>query len=401
MAIATGIAKKLVYKKESAWGTAPGATGAQYLRRVTSDLSLAKDAYESAEIRTDYQVSDLRHGMRRVEGSINGELSLGTWQDFIAAAFRKAWAAGVSASTLTITSNISAKTFVRSTGSWLTDGFKVGDVVRFSGYTAGNVGMNGVNYRIVALVALTMTVAESTGMVDASAVAGITCAVTGKKILVPTTGHTNDSFYIEHWHSDINQSEQFAGCKVNQLGIKLPATGMATIDVNLLGKNMVTNTSAYYTTPTAETTTGVLAAVNGKLTIAGTDIALVTAADIMIDGGMSTEPVVGSNTPPDIFAGRVRVGGNMSAFFENGTIRDYFLNETEISATFYLTAGSGSSDAFMSIHMPRVKLASAKKDDGEKGLIQQLAFSALYNGAGGTGIATDQTTISMQDSSLT
>lgn len=397
MAISTGIAKQLRYKKEASWGVAPGATGAQLLRRVTSDLNLLKDAYESAEIRSDYQVADYRHGARRIEGAINGELSLGTWQDFLAAALRKAWAVGGSAAAMTVSSDATAKTFTRAAGSWITDGFRVGDVVRYAGYTAGNVGMNGVNYRIVALTATVMTVGENTGMVTAASVAGISCSTPGKKVYAPLTGHTNDSFYIEHWHADVSQSEAFAGCRVGDVAIALPSSGMATINVGLLGKDLVSGGAAYYTSPTAETTTAVMAAVNGKLRVGSSDLALVTSMSLNLQGGMSVDTVIGSNTTPDVFAGRVRVNGQMTAYFENGTLRDAFANESELSTHVLLNADGTTTGGFMSIFIPRIKLGSATKDDGEKGLIQTIDFTALLPAAT-TGY--DQSTIVIQDSSI-
>ena len=93
MAQASGVFKQLKYKVESSYGTVPAAASAQALRRVTSDLSLNKDVYSSNEIRTDQQVADMRHGVRRVTGTIAGELSPLTYSDFMAAAVRKAWAA--------------------------------------------------------------------------------------------------------------------------------------------------------------------------------------------------------------------------------------------------------------------------------------------------------------------
>ena len=79
MTIAAGVAKSLRYKVEATWGLAPGTSAGQLLRRVTSDLNLTKETYQSAEIRSDYQVADFRHGVRSVAGTINGELSPGTW----------------------------------------------------------------------------------------------------------------------------------------------------------------------------------------------------------------------------------------------------------------------------------------------------------------------------------
>ena len=139
MTIATGVAKTLAYKKETTWGTAAGASGAQYLRRVTSDLSLNKEGYQSEEIRTDYQISDFRHGVRRVEGTINGELSPGTYEDLFAAALRKSFAAGATTGAVaTIAVTGTGTQFTRSSGSFLTDGFKIGDVISATGFTDAN-----------------------------------------------------------------------------------------------------------------------------------------------------------------------------------------------------------------------------------------------------------------------
>lgn len=66
----------------------PGSSGGQLLRRTASTLNLSKDSYRSAEIRADRQVGDMRHGTRRVEGSISGEWSPATYAELIAAAHR-------------------------------------------------------------------------------------------------------------------------------------------------------------------------------------------------------------------------------------------------------------------------------------------------------------------------
>jgi hypothetical protein len=48
--------------------------------------------------------------------------------------------------------------------------------------------------------------------------------------------------------------------------------------------------------------------------------------------------------------------------------------------------------------MPRVKLGGSAKDDGEKGLVQTIPYQALFNGSGGTGTTSEQTTLVIQDS---
>lgn len=401
MTIATGVAKQLRYKVESAWGTAPGATGAQLLRRVTSNLSLRKATYQSEEIRSDYQRSDMRHGVRSVEGVIAGELSAATWEDFIAAAVRRAFTAvaDITALTLTIAASGSDYTITRSAGSWITDGIKLGNVIRITAgaYNAANLNKN---LFVLAEDATILTVYPLNGvaMVAEGPIASGTVAVPGKKTYAPTTGHTDLSYSIEHYHADLVLSELFLGCKIQSMAVKLPPSGMGTIDFDFLGRNITTAGAAYYTTPTAETSTGVLAAVNGVLSVQGTRVATLTGLDFTVSGNMSGEPVVGSNVYADIAEGRILVAGNFTALFESGTLRDYFIDETEVALSVALSASNAAAADFLAFSFPRIKVEGADKDDGEKNLVQTFPFTALYNGSGGASATTEQSTLAVQDS---
>lgn len=399
--IASGIFKQVRIKKETTFGTPAGATGAQLLRRVTSSIDLNKDAYQSREIVSTQQTKDFRHGVRRVGGRIDGELSSNGYPMLFEAMLRNGWTAGASASGLSITGASGPPgTFTRSAGDWIADGFEVGDVVRFTGMTT-DASNNNKNYRITAL---TTTVLTTSGVGDETVGAGgpdasVTCDVVGKKVWVPTTGHTDDSFTVEHWFGDINQSELFTGLKPTQMDLGLPATGMATVSTTFLGQDQnLTDTTEYFTTPTAETSGRVMAAVNGSLRVNDTDIALVTGASFTISGGHTTEPVVGSDFVPEIFPGRVTVQGQLTAFFEDGVLRDLFKDEVDTSLYLTLKADGTLNSSFINISMPRVKLNGSAKDDGEKGLVQTLPFVALQNDNPATG--TKDTTIVIQDSDV-
>ena len=224
MAIASGIAKQVRYKVESAYNTAPGASGAQLLRRVESSLDITKDTYAASELRTDYQISDFRHGTRRTAGSIKGELSPGTYADFMGAALRKDFVAGASAASLSITiAGSGPYTITRAAGSWLTDGFKSGDVVRLTAgtFNAANLNKNLYVVAVTSATVLTVQPANGVALVAEGPIASATCSVTGKKSYTPTSSHTDKSFAIEHWFSDIAQSELYLGCKAAALDIAL------------------------------------------------------------------------------------------------------------------------------------------------------------------------------------
>ena len=406
MAIARGVAKKVAYKKETggAWGELPGASGAKYLRRVTSDFTLNKETYESNEIRTDYQVADFRHGVRSAAGTLNGELSAGSYSDFMAAVVAQDFAAvsSITSLSITITAPVSGlQTVVRATGSWIADGIQVGNVIRLSGGTLP-IDTTGVNLLVVAVVALTLTVRVVNGTTlttQGSAVTGVTCAIPGKKTFAPTTGHTNDSFTIEQWFSDISQSEVYTGMKVGSVAMQLPSTGLTTVDISFQGKDLTqVGTSQYFTSPTAASSTGIFAAVNGAVIVNGVPSAVITSADFTVERGLEAANVVGNNNASDIFTGRIRVNGNISVYFQDAVYRDMFKDETEASIVFALSADNSGGANVLSFVMPRVKLGSNSVNDTELGLISQHSFVALLNGVTTAGLPA--TTIQIQDTAI-
>jgi hypothetical protein len=395
MTIAVGVQKRLAIKKETTWGTLAGASGAQVLRRVTAAPNLTKNTYQSAEIRDDYQISDFRHGTRKVEGSMNFEWSLGSYQMIFEAAMRAAAGSAVTTGVLTnVGSSTVGNTFTRAAGSFITDGFRVGMVVRASGFVAS--GLNNKNYRIITLTALVMTVAETLTTTEAAG-ASVTIAAPGKTVFVPLSGHTDDSFTIEQWNAGISVSEQYTGCKFATVALGLPSTGMATLQTTVLGKDMVTATSAYFSSPTAATTTAIEAAVNGSLRVGGTDIATVTGLTLNINGNYTTGEVIGSNTTPAVFVGSVMVSGQLTAYFEDKTLLDDFVNESEIELHAVMNADSTANSGFISVFVPRIKLGGNTRDDGQKGIVQTIPFQALLKA---TATGYNATTLQIQDSSF-
>lgn len=401
MAIASGVGKQVIYKVQSALGTKATAGSAQILRRVTSNLELRKNTFQSNEIRTDYQISDFRHGTKYIEGNISGEISPGTYKDFFAAALRRDFAtvSAIASLSITITGTSAPYTVARGSGSWLTDGIKVGDVVKFTAGTF-NVANTGKNLLVASVSASNITVypLNNSSMTAEGPIAAATLTVVGKKTYVPTTSHTNKYFTVEHWFSDISESESFVDCKVNTVAVAITPTGMATVDFGFIGRSQDLAASQYFTAPTAATTTGVTAGANGLLMVSGATVGNVTGISFDINGNMTREDVIGSSSSPDIFAGSVLVSGQITILFEDDTYSQMFEDETEASIAVALTTSNDAAADFVSFVMPRIKVGGNSKDDGQKGIVQTLPFTALLNGSGGSGTNSEQSTIVIQDS---
>lgn len=424
------------------------------LRRVTSNIDLKKASYSSNEIRTDAQLADFRHGGVSVEGSINGELSGRTYQELMGAVLRKDFTTSISKS-ITTGATIASTTIVgveagtaavitfaaandlALTGSAST-ALRTGDVIWFE-TIGGTYAANAlcpllvldINTTTNAIIVVPVAKpANWTSITTLSTIGVVKYEVLGKKAYIPLTGHTKYSFQFEHFYKDISptttgagsanypQSEIFVGCRPTQMAIKLPATGLATCDFTIMGQRMKTP-SDYTAQASWEGQKSILqnvtneapidsaidpifsAAVGSiymkdKATNAMQKVGLITAFDYTVNGNGSKADVVGSDQTPDIFLGKLSVSGNLSIYFQDTVWRDVFYKEQEASLIAVFTSNSvgDSSTKFMSMVMPRIKTGGASKDDGDKGLIMTVPFTALL-GDGTSGF--EATTLQIQD----
>lgn len=399
---ASGLFKVVAYKKETVFGTIPAAAGAQLLRRISVDVTTSKDTYGSNEIRPEMQQSDFRHGVKRVSGKISGDISAKTFADFYGSFCKRLFTAGVSASAQSITiAGSGPYTITRAAGSYLTDGFKIGHVVRLSvgTFNAANSNKNLFVTSVTATV-LTVVVLNASTMVAEGPVTGATVSVFGKQTWVASTGQVEESYALEQYQPDMSPavSEVSSGCKINGFTANLPATGIATNDFDIIGQNVTTAATQYFTSPTAATTTGSLAAVNGLLSANGSIVGVLTGLTITGAANYTGDPVVGSNVVPAFFPGIVKITGQATAYFADVTLRDAFLNETEIAIMAVFTEDNTAASNFLSYIMHRVKLGGFSKSDSDGAIVVTVPFTALLNKNGGSGTATEFTTMLMQDS---
>jgi hypothetical protein len=402
MTIASQIKRKVFIGKQSALGTIAGTGDGKTYNYRDGGLSggLTKEAFDSNTIRTDQQRQNASHGTRSVTKTIDQEFQIGGHTALLEGALRDTFETGATTGAVTsIGINGSTRTISRSSGSFITDGFKVGDIVRATGFAAS--ANNNKNYRLATVGASSMTyVADAwIGTVTTeSAGATVTISVPGKKLSVPSSGHTNDYFTIEEWNDDIEQSERDIDCKISSMAISIPANGNATINFGFLGRNATYATSQYFSNPTAAPNGEILAGPTGLLSYNGVDSVVLTSVDLSLDAGAEVKSVVGSNLSPDVFTGSVVVTGSMSALFEDGTILDDFDDEVEAPLSIYLFENSNADSDFVIIKLPNIKVNSADKSADGTAISLASNFSAGVLADGST--TKEQTTIVIVDSSL-
>lgn len=402
MANAKGLYKQVAIGKQTALGTAKTGSGGQLLRRKTCTFNTSREIHANDEIASHMQDTGVTYGQKSVSGKLDGNLSGLTYSLLMAALVRKDFVATTPTTGISVTiAGAGPYTITRAAGSWLVDGVKAGDVGRLTAGSFTAINLNN-NFFITSLTATVLTGVMLNGdaMVAEGPIASAAFTVTGKKAYAPITGQTNDYYTIEEWYSDTSNSELYRDCKVNQMQIAIPASGPATISIDLVGIGMRTlGASQVLTTPGAETTTGVVEAVRGALYVNGAQVANATAAQLTIDSGVQPMGAsIGSVMAADLNQSRLKVSGNFTALFSGSTIQALFDAETAVSLVLVAAVTSSKTSDFMSFSLGKVKITSDTPDDGEKEIVRTYNFTAELNGDGGAALAWDKTIISIQDS---
>jgi hypothetical protein len=402
MALQNQVTAQVVIGAEASFGAqaAAGLVTAKTLRRVSSSLSPGKDVYQSAEARVDQQLADMRHGTKRPGGGIEGELCNVAYDDLIEALLRGTWTTGTTTLAATYTTITAANTsgtpltagsigtLTWTAGDPVAAGHRLGDVVRLTG--AGFGANAGVNFRIISFGGAsnrTITVTPSPTAVAAQA--GTNFATVGKKLLC---GTTTRSFTIEQSFPDVDVSELYTGMRVGSGSFRLPPNGMSSVSFGFMGQDQQVLDAAnapYFTAPVAIGTNGLFAGPQGSLRLGGVEQGIVTGVDINVDLGLQSQPVVGRLTVPEIFYGTTRVSGNVSAFLQDKTLINQFLNESEIDLVTYMPAAMAAPEDFLCFNMQRIKLGGASKTVGAQGgVVATFPYTALLANATGADAST-------------
>lgn len=295
MSFATGGFSGINYVAESVWGTTPTTPDMVALRNTGTSLVLSKDSFQSEELRSDRQISDLRHGTQQTSGDINFELSYGEFDPFIEAALF---------------------------GTWATNELKAGTDEHF--------------------------------------------------------------FTVEREQTDISQYGVFTGCYINTMNLSIAANAIVTGSFGIVGKEASYSGTPLDADPTASQTASPFDSFTGELKEGGATIAVVTSIDLTIDNGVEPTFVVGSNTSARNVAGRSNVTGTVTAYWEDASLLNKFINETESSIE--LTLGNGTSESYV-IELPRIKYSGGDNSVSDEGPIEiSMPFQALYDDTEDTNI---------------
>jgi len=368
----------------------------QTLRVTSMNINLERNLLESGEIRSSGMQSDVRHGFNQISGSLGFELSRAAFDDWMEAALRGRFTtvAGVNSGsdTIAVGAGIAGTAvFTRSAGSWIANGFRVGDLVNVAAGTlnADNVGQ----WRILALTATTMTVEDPTdkAFVESGKNAVEDFTLAGRRL---DAGTTKITFGVERQFTDIGQYQVFNGVTAGNFQLSLDPEQIATATVDVIGLSGgdISGTSIVtgnVLTPQVAPSFSPFAWQDGAVYEGKVSNAVVTGGNVTVNPQRSLEAVVGSRFSPDIFEGTMQVEAQLDAFLETGaSLFGKFYDETESQLWLTLTDPDSATE-FLSIVVPRTKYTGAQLDPQQEGPItQNLPFRGLEKAVaigGGTG----------------
>jgi hypothetical protein len=388
-------------KRQTTAGTPPGATDAHVLR-VTGGPGLTLDTAiaRSAEKRADGNRQTGRHSSKSVSGSYETEFTVGGAIDVLLEAIvRSAWAApasdgfGAVFTSIAISSNV----LTASGGSFITEGYRVGQIVYFT--SAEDAANNNRNLIITGVTASTLTVAPVNGVALTDNAADTAGTLNRRGTLVQGAGPTNYAHYVEQVDRDIDKSEGFDWCRLTGFSINIVPSSPITITLTFAGLDRDIYEGAaspYFTSPTLTTGLAVvgdeiLLRFNGAVATKFTSLSL----NFQIVGG--TQPVIGSKYSPDVFMNDFFVEASATAIREDYALLAVYDAETSFEIALALEEKTGTAPfPVVGIFFPVVKVnaVQAPVGGGDGPKVQTVPLEIGIKASGVTGYDAGRVVIS-------
>jgi hypothetical protein len=243
-------------------------------------------------------------------------------------------------------------------------------------------------FRVSTSVAPTNTVIT----LDASTPATVVGATAGASVATSrlSNGITETFYTLEKQMADVTQFIAYKGQYVSKMGLKFASGALTDGSFSFMGKNAVR--AAVTALPGSAVASKTYDIQNGVTGVGqlweGTtpSTAKIKSLDFSIDNNLRSQDAIGSLGAVGIGVGEFSLTGNMSVYFENGSLYDKFLNDTYTAITVGCqdvpTVATGNGNGYV-FTMPRVMLMSGKITNGSKSsdVMADFTFAAFADDA--------------------
>jgi hypothetical protein len=219
-----------------------------------------------------------------------------------------------------------------------------------------------------------------------------TTTVTNAAIL----GTTPKFLSIEDYAADVDQARLFTGCTVNTMAVSLAPNQMVTSTFGIVGRDM--SISQTQKTVTASADNQPFDSYSGSIKLGdkgslGSELTIITAVDFTLTNGFAPTMVVGETSASDLEFGTASLEGTITAYFEDATMINRFLGETE-SALEVVVGDPETVARTLTFTFPRIKINSADVGvDGPTSRLVNMSFVALRDDTDLSSSTTDTNTL--------
>lgn len=197
------------------------------------------------------------------------------------------------------------------------------------------------------------------------------------------TGTTRKSFTFEQGSTDINQYSVFTGVVIDKMDLNVPVDGICTSNFTLLGKAMTVSGTPLDATVTLAATKVPFVHQGGTFKVDGVTSGVLTGIKLIVDNGYTANFALGNAFAAELSYGFAKVTGTITAYFQDATLLNSFINGTESSLEFTLTDGTHTHNYLI----PRIKLnGSSKPVSGTGSIVLTIPFVGLYDDTTGTNL---------------
>jgi len=286
-----------------------------------------------------------------VSGDISTELSPQSHDAFIEAALFGTW---TTTDTGTTTLSIASNAVTRGAGSFVTDGFVVGQWVQLSGFANAE---NNTWGKVTAVSATSMTIAGAT-LTDE------TGSGSERVHAQYAVGGTTARYYsISKRFRDIGQEIVFAGCLVDSMKVEIAPNAAMALAFTINGMNETVNTTLP-ATATDVSTADPFTSFSGSVLLDNVVNSNMTKFSAEVPNNLSDGFVIGSRFKVAQFAGRQLPTGDVSFYFEDLT--EYQDSIAHTAKSIDISAGDANGNYF-ALGVPRAYIDIETPKAGDEG----------------------------------
>lgn len=355
---------ELLIYEQTDFDTLPtGTPKFQSLRFTKEGFSPQSATEASEEIEDTNQISDSILTDMKAVGSLDFELSIGSYNQLLRALLLHSAAVPASTALATAVTVVSvtggATQRFTTTGTWTAPA--VGSWIRATGFaTAGNSGCFKVK-------ASTTTTIDVEGARLTTEAAGATVTLTAMGDI--TNGTDEVVHYLERHNKDLISAEQvtsFESIVPSQMTLTIPTSGKVTGSFSFMGRRETPLPSGTLGdgSPTVKTTAPILTALNVETTLENHVPVEITSLDLSGANGYEARGAVGILGAHSLRKGAQLWEGTIQTYLDTRTRTKKMIDQTESSIAVVFVDGDGGC---MVIEYPRIKFTTAESPTTGKG----------------------------------